>query len=345
MKQENKTRDNIIHVMCIGGSGLRVFKSLIMQLATGIDIENYKIKPYIVDPHIESKEMEQISDMLRYYKELHAEGKNHGFFKTPIEFGTITDLNVMKTSEIITQSFKDFTAYESHKVGSMERYLIDMLYSTTNLDKSMSVGFKGSPNVGSVVFELLVESDWFKNKFNPNKGDKVVLIGSVFGGTGASGIPTITRGIKSKGAHIPVYAIPIMPYFKLAAPEDNTVEQDISSEVFETKALAALEYYKQTNEDIDSFYAIGDKLDKGYKYDEKVQGNDAHLVEFLAATAISHLASRVNNDDGGEEVNKKWNLLGIENNATNMAANDWGDSYDKYLFALADFYIFSKFLS
>ena len=52
---ENLVRQSTLHVFCIGGSGLRILRSLIMLLASGYDIKGYKIKPYLVDPHLQSK--------------------------------------------------------------------------------------------------------------------------------------------------------------------------------------------------------------------------------------------------------------------------------------------------
>ena len=63
-----------------------------------------------------------------------------------------------------------------------------MLFSEKNLASSMNVGFKGNPNIGSVVLNQIVNSEdfiTFANSFE--KGDKIFIVSSIFGGTGASG--------------------------------------------------------------------------------------------------------------------------------------------------------------
>ena len=50
----------------------------------------------------------------------------------------------------------------------------------------MDVGFKGNPNIGSVVLNQIFESDAF-NDFATSfgQGDRIFIVSSIFGGTGA----------------------------------------------------------------------------------------------------------------------------------------------------------------
>ena len=54
--------------------------------------------------------------------------------------------------------------------------MMRMLFSEKNLASSMNVGFKGNPNIGSVVLNQIVNSEdfiTFANSFE--KGDKIFI--------------------------------------------------------------------------------------------------------------------------------------------------------------------------
>ena len=54
------------------------------------------------------------------------------------------------------------------------------------LDIEMEIGFVGNPNVGSIVLNQFSESQEFKDfASNFNENDRVFIISSIFGGTGA----------------------------------------------------------------------------------------------------------------------------------------------------------------
>ena len=63
----------------------------------------------------------------------------------------------------------------------------------------MDIGFVGNPNIGSVVLNQFKDSDEFKGFSNIfGEGDRIFIISSIFGGTGAAGFPTILKNIRNK---------------------------------------------------------------------------------------------------------------------------------------------------
>lgn len=102
--------------------------------------------------------------------------------------------------------------------------MMRMLFSERNLCSSMDVGFKGNPNIGSIVLNQIVDSNDFMDFANNfESGDKIFIISSIFGGTGASGFPLLLKTLR-KGNTFPnndiinnaeIGAITILPYFKL----------------------------------------------------------------------------------------------------------------------------------
>lgn len=76
--------------------------------------------------------------------------------------------------------------------------MMKILFSDKNLNSSMDVGFKGNPNIGSVVLNQIVRSvdfEDFANSFEAD--DKIFIISSIFGGTGASGFPLLLKTLRT----------------------------------------------------------------------------------------------------------------------------------------------------
>lgn len=332
-------RSKTIHVICIGGSGLRVLRSFLMLLSSGYDIPGYTVRPYIVDPHLQSNDLKFATELITKYKKLHS-NDNKGFVQVPLLVDNLDNLNVMKVDSTLNQSFGDFIGYEKMTHQSDQHNMVDMLYNSININKSMNVGFKGSPNVGSVVFQDFINGKWFQNKFgNLTTNDKVILIGSLFGGTGASGIPAIAKALKEKSKNLEVAAIALTPYFKLSKPDSGATDKEIDSDIFNVKSLAALNYYNESNLGIDNFYVVGDSLSKNYAYDEVNQGNEAHFIEMVAATAVKHFATT------SKSENEHWNMFFTDDLQSTMLYNHCGEGLHDALDCLANFYAFCKFFT
>ena len=61
-----------VFVFCIGGTGLRVMKSIVMMAAAGMKSNGYDIVPVIIDPHVDLEEntilTTTIGDYIKVYK-------------------------------------------------------------------------------------------------------------------------------------------------------------------------------------------------------------------------------------------------------------------------------------
>ena len=56
-----------VFVFCIGGTGLRVMKSIVMLLSAGYDSKGYSLVPVLIDPHQDLKEKTQLDDLIDSY--------------------------------------------------------------------------------------------------------------------------------------------------------------------------------------------------------------------------------------------------------------------------------------
>lgn len=294
-----------VFVFCIGGTGLRVMRSVVMLAASGMKTNNFDIVPIVLDPHIDLAEKTALSttigDYIKIYTAATSAGKLDapgGFFNTKIIRLEDLDNQQNSTSESMAEKrpFSEYLNLKDKTLG-VNDYLIKTLYSTENLNNSISVGFKGNPNIGTVVLnEMINGADWYDAfQRHCEKDDRVFIISSIFGGTGASGYPLIEKKIREDIAHPQVQkalmgAVTVLPYYSLDDP--TTSGSDIDSANFYTKTKAALSYYEKSVKSDYLYYAGEQSLKANYQNNEKEQKDKAHMIELLAASALYDFLQR-----------------------------------------------------
>lgn len=302
-----------LYVFGIGGTGSRVLRSLTMLLAAGVKFGAEEVVPIIVDPDASNADLTRTVSLLNNYSAIRSDLKftaenESEFFRTALDKKMPNyTLHIKDTDD---KSFKKFIGYSS--MSRSNQAMTKMLFSDKNLDSSMEVGFKGNPNIGSVVLNQISQSDnfiEFANSFSA--GDRIFIISSIFGGTGASGFPLLLKTLRY-GDHFPnhdiinhstIGALTILPYFKLK-PSDSS---EIDSSTFISKTKSALAYYENNiikNGSIDALYYLADDMAGMYENNEggSSQRNDAHLVEFLGATAIVDFSNNRFDDTANMEL-------------------------------------------
>lgn len=306
-----------LYVFGIGGTGSRVIKSLVMLLAAGVKLENNfdTVVPIIIDPDTANGDLNRTADILTKYQNIYSKiGQNNKLFGTKISTLTqLTNGNVGNLSDHFKfkvdgsgQKFGDSIDYNG--LDDDNKALIDLLFSTENIEADMTVGFKGNPNIGSVVLNKIVDSQEYREFTNSfNQGDAIFIISSIFGGTGASGFPLLLKNLRNEDAKVTnsnlisksvIGGISYLPYFKVSENEDG--ENEIDSSTFFGKAKAALSYYehaifKNNISRLNAFYHLGDNANNNMKYAEGKadQKNDAHFLELAGALAIFDFAKNL----------------------------------------------------
>ena len=292
---------NEVYVLAIGGSGARVLRSLVMLLAAGVE-PNAKIIPLIIDPDSGAGNLSQTIELLKLYTQIREEAQVDNAdplvtFSTPIEMLPGAGYQV-QLDQIAGTKFREYIDLGVAMSGSSQA-LLRSLFSKENLDLEMTIGFKGNPNIGSIVLGQFEGSDAYKRFFSElQKGDikkkSIFIISSIFGGTGASGFPSLLKSLRSSTtlvSQMRMGALSLLPYFNL----ENNASSAIDSATFYVKTRAALSYYTENiikNADIDDFYFIGDKSPNSYSNSDggQTQRNQAHLVELAGALSIIHFA-------------------------------------------------------
>src|SRR5690606_234593 len=309
-----------LFIFAIGGTGSRVLKSLTMLLASGVkanSTKEFEIIPIIIDPHKSNEDLKRTERLLGNYQSIVKQvGLGNGFFNT-----RITTLNNLVSSENrISGSFtfnlqqvggRKFREYiDFNQLDESNRALADILFSGQSINKrhekidlldiEMDIGFVGNPNIGSVVLNQFKDSEEFKEfASNFTSEDRVFIISSIFGGTGAAGFPTILKNIRDamnnsnidgKGflQDAKIGALTVLPYFNVEKDNDSPIQKSD----FIAKTKAALYYYKDNvagNNSINALYYITDEFSgKPYKNDpgDHGQKNDAHFIELASALAV-----------------------------------------------------------
>lgn len=304
-----------LYIFGIGGTGSRVLKALTMLFASGIKLENYfdTVVPIIIDPDVANGDLNRTKNILKSYCEIRNKIDNpNDFYKQNIQ--SVSDL--LNNGDVNTNpfelqlngtshsKFKQYIDFETmfsvqSDASKADQNFVKLLYSTDNLNADLNMGFKGNPNMGSIVLNQIINSDDFNNFCQSfQDGDAIFIINSIFGGTGAAGFPLLLKNLRDN-TNIPNAAyinrsiigdITYLPYFTLAKPNDGY--KTVNPNTFDEKAKIALEYYNRTIIDqnkIDSIYFIGNKGNTNaetYAEGQSTQRNNAHFLELAGALGI-----------------------------------------------------------
>jgi len=321
-----------VFVFAIGGTGAKVLTSMIMQFASGAhpkdsagnSIKDLSVVPILVDPHEGNAGLQDATKLLDDYRSIRNTiyGKDsasveEGFFSVKIETLKDCQSNITKCDKfffsmnsVSNSKFDKFIGLNSMSLENAD--FAKLLFSKDELNTDMKEGFYGNPNIGCIALNEFSKSDDFKAFCEAyNDGDKVFFIGSIFGGTGAAGLPlfissirylhsTMNRetGFSTKCSMAPIGSLIVMPYFSIA-PDENS---KISENDWIIKSRSAISYYENNmNKYINNIYYIADPCgtesfvnDPGNVNNQK--GNKAHLVEYIGAQAIFHFISDDNTE-------------------------------------------------
>ncbi len=289
-------------IFAIGGSGARVLESFTHLIAAGCaydQLQGWEFEPIIIDLDTDNGNTVRCIDALQTYEKIHTDlagttGESP-YFRFPIQRNVGTGNNfLMQLHAPDTNSLSGSIGYATLS-DHRDKGLIDLLYKENVLNMSLSMGFKGVPSIGNVVLNQLGSNaiyQSFLKQFMP--GDRIVVIGSIFGGTGAAGLPILLKNFRASGmasvSNAPIAAISVMPYFQIES-DNNSM---INSDSFITKTKAALSYYERNLTEANSMYYVGYNSTQQFENHEGggKQDNDPMAIEVIAATSIFHFLSQ-----------------------------------------------------
>lgn len=311
-----------LFLFCIGGTGARVMRSLVTLLASGVKVNMQKIVPIIIDVDSKNEDTARAIKSLDLYKLIRERvyaSKNvpgDGFFLTDfsplgaeaVEGSNLSNIKTAFQLEFgnITKTFYNYL--EVARMNDNSQNLLRLLFDdspendrNTELNLNLTVGFKGNPNIGSIIFNELTTTEeykYFARAFTPN--DRIFIVSSIFGGTGSSGFPQLVKNLRRNTGNMndalktaKIGASVVMPYFTVEDSPNSAVD----ARNFMSKTKAALSYYEKElrgTDRLDAMYYLYDEPGNPYANNEggAAQKNDAHLVEMLAAMSIVKFANQ-----------------------------------------------------
>ncbi len=335
-----------LFIFGIGGTGVRVIKSLTMLLASGVKMNATEVIPIIVDPHQSNQDLKRTLNLLESYQAVRdkRDTGREGFFQTNISTlqrltgsQNIGSTFSFKLKDVQNEQFKDYIDFGS--LDDKNKALVSLLFSEKNLETEMDIGFVGNPNIGSVVLNQFKDSGEFVNfASNFSQNDRIFIISSIFGGTGAAGFPTILKNVRNAQPPLPnhewirnakIGAVTLLPYFGVAPDPTSKIDKA----TFISKSKAALSYYETNvsgNNSVNALYYLGDDRTKDYPNDpgEHGQRNDAHFLEVAAALSIvdfMNMPDTALSSENGKAVQPIYKEFGIKRDEEMVSFTQLGD--------------------
>lgn len=297
----------------IGGSGARCVEAFLHLAAAGIGPSDVSV--CIIDQDAANGNSANAVSLLSQLMSLQGALKRAGGHRIPDETPflrtSISPLNDSGywTPELPANSRKPDSYFRADSMRPATRALYDALYSRDEQQGiDLEQGYHGRPNIGAAVLTASVLAN---DKFLRSLVDKIVsssgagretrifLVGSIFGGTGAAGFPTIARLIsrhpdvaRQRNA-IKIGGALLLPYFHFSdtAEAESVVRAQAASFLRNTEG--ALRYYDMVEKEggiYDALYVVGlnpyltrPNLGPG----GKIQVNPPMLPELLGALAAA----------------------------------------------------------
>ncbi len=315
------------YLIAIGGTGSRCMQAVIYLTAAGLFQSPMRI--LIIDPDQNNGDSVKTRSLADNYHALHlapqprqAERKRRvvGYSKLgePVLFQASLNL---KTGEDKAQHsifwhnpnpaqrrFGEVIQYPSQR-DEFKKFL-DLFYEPNDLEMVLDVGYRGRTNVGAVALKQDLESTSnipevglreFLEKLNidlQSKEVRVFVMGSVFGGTGAAGLPTIPELIASIPTDVIAhdnrvrlrYGCAMMtPYFSFPKGSSTSSGPGTDSARHAVATQAALLHYAHVPPGYQHIYFIGSpgrpQTNSNNVTGGQNQTNDAHYAELIAAIA------------------------------------------------------------
>lgn len=310
---------------CIGGTGARIAE-VAAHLCTMNMLNDKNITFIVVDKDEEcggTKRAKKVIGYTEVISKIEGSDGNSGrlcssrLSSKVDEDSTEAPWNFTKAIETIQGNNNDGNASLKNALGrnnSDNEILFDAFYSKSEQDNPTSEGFYGHPSIGALMFKYMMKNtrdDIAKPvlKYLTNHtGDvvKVFIIGSVFGGTGASVFSNLAAHIRDKSSgmnninnRLLISGVLLLPYFSFGASTNGNPR--INDMEFFAKSRTALEQYSTDNfmrnlddqgeyqGNFDTLYICGQNpLHKVGKYSEggSTQENHFDLVDLIAAYAM-----------------------------------------------------------
>lgn len=290
-------------VIGIGGTGAKVVEAIIHCTALGLGPSNLTVG--LVDQDKSngnvSRTQETLEAVSRARKQWRTSGSPHF-----VGDGDLLKAKIEALGEGLWVPHHKAQASLVQILGFLgnDEAALDLLFAKGPLEQEMRLdeGYRGRAHIGSAAITSAAADnpkfwrDLGEEIANAKGGDEVriLLVGSVFGGTGAAGFPTISRLVRRVietaqiDSNIQLGGVLMLPYFRFSAPEDAAANVARTEDLL-PQTRGALRYYHSLFERekvFDELFLVGwnPSFDLGYhEPGTGQQRNPALLPELFAA--------------------------------------------------------------
>ena len=318
------TSNNNIFVIGIGGTGMRCIEAFTHLCAIGM-FDKKVVHLLALDTDKDNGNFTRLKNLKEAYLKTKGVNKQHEahadtFFSANIKYYQFSpDYSRLST-------FNALYNYGDTKFSNPEEAAIaDLLFTDYAKEYDLKHGYRAQTHLGSMLMYHSIIDDIKQNDRSDLKrfiselitasssgSPRVFILGSVFGGTGASSIPIIPKAIREAAALISdatdieknAYfgATLLTGYFSFPLPTDKEKQEQkiiATSDKFALNSQAAMMFYEAdetVKKTYQKFYMMGTESfewqpskvkDKTITGGEN-QENDSHYIEMLAAFAAYH---------------------------------------------------------
>ena len=297
------------YILFLGGTGAKCAEAFCHMCMAGMKISADPVHVLLADADGNNGNMTQAWALLeRYvhlYREIHIDDdikksdNDELFDQAMFRQELIIGQWIIDTGTTGSRDGAKLADLNNDNTFSMQ--LMQCLYTSDEMEAVIpNVGFHARPNVGTAILNAALRGTdgtsygKLKNSIKDHlqRGDnvQVMLVGSMFGGTGASCMPSIAkdiRGLQGNGdSKIYVGSTMVLPYYKFSSGINEHVQ--IDSSAFLDASISSIEYYGRNQQIFHANYLIGSPV----KYvisktalGANTQKNPAMLPEWEAALA------------------------------------------------------------
>ncbi len=302
---------SVLYVIGVGGTGTKCVEAFIHLCAMGVVEDMGDVEIRIVDIDESGGNFERMSSVMKNYQ------KTRERVRLPMQEAPYVFAPNLRFGQKSLWSARTEDNYGNNDTLDQrmvrnpmtpeEQLLMRSLYSRAEREMELDVGVRGVPRVGALLCaqNLDLEQDEFWEELFGEaaytriqaENAKVILVGSLFGGTGASCTPTIARALSSWAAAKGLGGLKIglcmmLPYFLFGGSAASDDEVRARADYFIVNTKAALLYYKKIGilDFASNVYILGDEVtaERQVKFaiGKSAQRNDAMPVELVASAAI-----------------------------------------------------------
>jgi|AntRauTorckE5430_2_1112549.scaffolds.fasta_scaffold01171_3 hypothetical protein len=342
------------YLIAVGGTGMRCLESFVHLCAIGM-LDNEEINILIIDTDHDNGNKSRTVDLIENYKKIKSNNNTNGVSLQDSFFSAV--INDYKFIPTYKTSMDTFELIKGPSVNvadtDLNQDLANLFFEDETQKFNLEHGYRAQTHLGSylmyheIIDEVKRRQDGaavggvkvndltaFIEKLGGDNNAKIFILGSIFGGTGASSIPIIPRAFRKASQVLNIKLDDIMfgstllsEYFTFNSPNNNQINaQKIIAKAnsFRLNSQAALMYYDTNNtvkKDYQQFYMIGwpeDSINLTKVKGTVVTGgskqlNPAHIVELLSAFAAYDFFK---SKDAYNEIIHDWQFRSVEKDET-----------------------------